>query len=230
MKPRPALTLAQRIYSTISLLGLICLCLGAFALIRMHSSGKNAEFLAQGVANQSEIISAMSHEFAETMLASRTFGLNGSAAELEKARMHIDKVSSGIKAAQVLSEAQPRLTMLAEQLPVVSKSVSEYRKLIEETAAVMARLTAARGELASAGEELGNSGGVYASEMLVSLDREIAEAAGQEKIAARRDKIGKIQELVALATTLRVRSWRAEATGTIHKYMSSSEIYPKWTS
>jgi hypothetical protein len=211
VKQRRSFTLGQRIYATIAVLGSTGLVLGVFTLMQMRISLERANCLAAGVARQSEIVTAISQDLAETMLAARTYSLTGEQAELEHARGHVDRLVAGIVEAQALSERQPKLQVLAEQLPIVRQSVAEYKALIEETAETMVRLNAARLELTSAGEALGNEGNAYAAEMLVLFDAEIAQAAEPAKFAARREKIGRIQELLALTTTLRVRSWRAQA-------------------
>jgi methyl-accepting chemotaxis protein len=204
-----SLTIGQRVALGFSFLLIISALLGGFAAIKMLNGATGAHFLAAAVAPQADVTSTLAAASAKTQLAARTYGLTSDEAFRAATLKHLGEVNTALDACRKLGESQPALTALHDGVAAADKALAAYVTQFKATEANIADGAKIRTEMEAAigGFEVALNHYIEAMDKQQALD--IAADLTPEKLEERRLKLVEAYEILRIANTIRVNTYKA---------------------
>ncbi|WP_043600662.1 methyl-accepting chemotaxis protein [Solidesulfovibrio magneticus] len=194
---------------------LIACLLGGLAVVAMSKVEQGATRLAQEYVPEVAVANDVERDSMMTMYAMRGYALSEDEKFLETAKKEFANVNAQLAKAKAHSDKFPKLTKLKEDVAKAQGKVDEYGKLIEATTVSIKAMESLRKTMdASAGEYLKSCSDFMESQD-AAFEKEINEGASVAKLQERRSKIEEANEVIDLGNDVRVKNFKAQATGNI---------------
>jgi len=205
------LTIGQRVALGFSLLLLLGVGLGGFAVWKMSTATEGARFLADAVAPQADVASDLAQASSLMQRAARAYSLTGDAAELASAKKHLGEIAGALDSARKLGQAQPDLVLLREGVVDAQKAFDVYSVKFSDTVNNLEALAAIRGQLDTGARLFIEAINAYIQTQDKKLAEEIAAGLASEKLEERRHKSELANDIVEAGNTIRVATFKAQA-------------------
>ena len=212
--------------------------LGGLSIITMNGSVDRASLLSGSYVPKAEAAVAIERDAAQTMLATRTYGLTGQEKALADAKKSFGDLDGSINAAEKLATSQ-NLALFSKALATAKTQAEEFRSLFSQTEACMLKVAKEQEKMNVSAAGLAKSADAFLESQSDLLRRDIAgmgpavsavepvEAKGWGKSSEvessagkatnggdhlqRFEKVTLISNLIEKMGTIRVASWKGEA-------------------
>ncbi len=205
------LTIGQRVALGFAFLLLLAAGLGGFATWRMLHAADGAVFLAEAVAPQASVTSALAQSSGDMQKNARSYAYTGDEAALQLTQKAIAEVEQELAAAKKLSLAQPSLTALAEAVRDGEKAFADYVTQFKATQQNVGELLRIRAALEVQAARFLTDMLAFNRESQEALTRAIRDNASRETIEAWRLANERGEEILNLANDVRIRGQKAQA-------------------
>jgi hypothetical protein len=206
-------TIGQRLVAGFAIVILLGVSLGAFASFMMRQATNGAHFLAAAVAPQANVTTSMAESLSAARIAINEFSRTNDPAYEEAAESSLEKLREALAATRKLSDEQPTLTLLREEVPKAEAAFQRYRESYQRTRDNLAAISRIRSESDASVEVFLRNIEEYIQTQNLRLAEEIASALESKALEERRLRNQLANDILDLCNRIRVANYRTQATG-----------------
>ncbi|PKK89878.1 MAG: hypothetical protein CVV64_12045 [Candidatus Wallbacteria bacterium HGW-Wallbacteria-1] len=190
----------------------IAVLLGGTAVWIMKGAAERAEILATEYVPEVAVANEIERNALLTMYNIRAYGYTEDEAQLTEGLGYLAKVDEELEKAGALADRASHLVKLKGQVKTALESVTQYRRIVENTKKGIDAFAVIRGEMDKAAGEFMREASDYLQSQNESLDKELASGAEASAIAARVKKINEINDIIDIGNEARVGNFKSQAT------------------
>jgi methyl-accepting chemotaxis protein len=205
------MTIGKKIALGFTSLILIAAVLGGMAVFSMKSVQTQSRKLGEGYVPESQIAGDLEGAYANVFLNVRSYGFTADNSYLEAARKSLEEVHKQQLAAQKLSDANPDLVKLREDLKALAPALLSYEDLITQTEAKNKEILAGREALNKAAADfIANIDKLIAGQKAKQAD-EIKAFTEAPKLQQRADKLALANAIRGEGNAARIAVFKSQA-------------------
>ena len=191
----------------------VAMALGLMGVLNMQHVRTSSAALAEQYVPETDVANAIERASLKTLFAMRGYAMSMEQRYRDQAKIEIEHVRQALDQAQALSLKYPGLTRLKTDLPKIKEGATTYFALADETEKNIQTLAEARKAMDTAATELMESGAQLLEAQKKKFGEDIQAELGPDVLAERLVKINDINEILAIGFEIRVRNFKAQATG-----------------
>ena len=208
---------------------LITISLGLTDIWNMRNGARAAADISTAGVPEVTMIGDIERSTRLLMYEIRGYGLNEDPAFLTRGQQHLANLKKNLTAAQEAGTQNPRLANLKAAAQEFSARITDYEKLVQQTATATAAIKADREALNAAAKLLMEKLGAFAITQHQELQREAAAGTAPEKLTERATKLELVDQLNHTTYKFRLGVWRAQAERNTQALADLDAIFPQVT-
>ncbi|MCX8042841.1 MAG: methyl-accepting chemotaxis protein [Desulfobacterota bacterium] len=189
----------------------IALILGGMAVVNMKRVQSEVNILAHENVPEVAVANNVERYSLNTMYEMRGYAYTEDKQFLEKGRENLSEVKKFLQEAIALSDKSTHLADLKEAALKAEEKVKEYERIANETVDANEKLDKLRHKMNELAKEYMNGCFGFLKDQNNLMEKEIAEAAGQEKLKERLKKINLINDVIDLGNGIRIGNFKSQA-------------------
>jgi methyl-accepting chemotaxis protein len=205
----------------------LAVVLGALAIFNMSRVGRDATSLAEKYMPQMAVANDVERTAMDTIGNMRAWSISREKALYDSGRKTLDEVLNHIKEAKELAAKYPELAKLKEGADRADAATQEYRKLIDQTAALFDTQDKIYQGMAANSQEFLKTVDEFLNDQGRKNQEEIKAGASADKLLDRAWKLDMINDILTLGNDIRIQNLIGQAQRSIEIMRKGQANIPK---
>jgi methyl-accepting chemotaxis protein len=199
-----------KLFAGFALVLLLAVIVGGLAITKMLTITRGATQLSEQVLPSVVTANEVERSLQTAMLAMRTYGLTGEEKHLKDTRENLHLVNGALTKSRELA-GKYNMASLRDATSKAQDGVDGYTRIVEQTAAIQAKMVACRKALNDSAQTLVKACHEYLEDEQTKFDREAHANTAPDKLIERNQKLGRLNEVIDLSNSLRIATSTAQA-------------------
>ena len=205
------LKLGTKIGGGFGVLLILAIVLGALAVVNMEKVETKSVMLQQEYVPEVDIANKIERSSFRTMYAMRGYGFTADESLLASAKENMAMLTERLTTAKALGDQAPHLKALRPAVEKVETEFASYRKLVDQTIAVNAKMAENQQNLDAAAAQYMTNCEEYLTGQTQKMTDQITAGSSPADLLERLKKITIANNIVNVGNATRLAAWKSQA-------------------